>query len=93
MQRIAREGAGIVVLLRPAESPLEIAEAVRTPERLHHGPHTPRGRDCRQRIVVLWLLCCRPPAARSSDQGGIDRRLDGKQAKTVPGSALHWPFA
>jgi 3,4-dihydroxy 2-butanone 4-phosphate synthase / GTP cyclohydrolase II len=43
MQRIAREGAGIVVLLRPAESPLEIAEAVRTPERLHHGPHTPRG--------------------------------------------------
>jgi 3,4-dihydroxy 2-butanone 4-phosphate synthase/GTP cyclohydrolase II len=43
MQRIAREGAGIIVLLRPAESPLEIAEAVRTPERLHHGPHTPRG--------------------------------------------------
>ncbi len=33
MQRIAREGSGIVVLLRPHESPLEIAEAVRTPDR------------------------------------------------------------
>jgi 3,4-dihydroxy 2-butanone 4-phosphate synthase/GTP cyclohydrolase II len=30
MQRIAREGSGIVVLLRPHESPLEIAEAVRS---------------------------------------------------------------
>ena len=43
MQRIAHEGAGIVVLLRPEESPLEIAEAVRTPERTHHLPNTPRG--------------------------------------------------
>jgi 3,4-dihydroxy 2-butanone 4-phosphate synthase/GTP cyclohydrolase II len=43
MQRIAREGAGIVVLLRPDESPLEIAEAVRTPDRAHHAPNTPRG--------------------------------------------------
>jgi 3,4-dihydroxy 2-butanone 4-phosphate synthase/GTP cyclohydrolase II len=43
MQRIAREGAGIVVLLRPDESPLEIAEAVRTPDRTHHAPNTPRG--------------------------------------------------
>ena len=33
MQRIAQEGAGVVVLLRPHESPLEIAEAVRSPER------------------------------------------------------------
>jgi 3,4-dihydroxy 2-butanone 4-phosphate synthase/GTP cyclohydrolase II len=32
MQRIAREGSGIVVLLRPHESPLEIAESVRTAE-------------------------------------------------------------
>jgi 3,4-dihydroxy 2-butanone 4-phosphate synthase / GTP cyclohydrolase II len=31
MQRVAREGSGIVVLLRPHESPLEIAEAVRSP--------------------------------------------------------------
>ena len=43
MQRIAEEGSGIVVLLRPEESPLEIAEAVRTPERTHHLPNTPRG--------------------------------------------------
>jgi 3,4-dihydroxy 2-butanone 4-phosphate synthase/GTP cyclohydrolase II len=43
MQRISEEGAGIVVLLRPEESPLEIAEAVRTPERTHHLPNTPRG--------------------------------------------------
>ncbi len=33
MERIAREGAGVVVLLRPAESPLDIAEAVRSAER------------------------------------------------------------
>ena len=32
MERIAREGAGVVVLLRPHESPLEIAEAVRSAE-------------------------------------------------------------
>jgi 3,4-dihydroxy 2-butanone 4-phosphate synthase/GTP cyclohydrolase II len=43
MQRIAREGAGIIVLLRPEQSPLEIAEAVRTSERMHHAPDTPRG--------------------------------------------------
>jgi len=30
MERIAREGQGIIVLLRPHESPLDIAEAVRT---------------------------------------------------------------
>mgnify|MGYP003530176328 FL=1 len=30
MERIAREGSGIVVLLRPHESPLDIAEAVRS---------------------------------------------------------------
>ena len=30
MERIAREGSGVVVLLRPHESPLEIAEAVRS---------------------------------------------------------------
>jgi 3,4-dihydroxy 2-butanone 4-phosphate synthase/GTP cyclohydrolase II len=33
MQRIAREGEGVVVLLRPHESPLEIAEAVRSGDR------------------------------------------------------------
>jgi 3,4-dihydroxy 2-butanone 4-phosphate synthase/GTP cyclohydrolase II len=33
MQRIAREGSGVIVLLRPYESPLEIAEAVRSAER------------------------------------------------------------
>jgi 3,4-dihydroxy 2-butanone 4-phosphate synthase/GTP cyclohydrolase II len=39
MERIAREGAGIIVLLRPDESPLEIAEAVRSAERpLAAGP-------------------------------------------------------
>jgi 3,4-dihydroxy 2-butanone 4-phosphate synthase/GTP cyclohydrolase II len=37
MERIAREGAGVVVLLRPHESPLEIAEAVRSAERPHSG--------------------------------------------------------
>jgi 3,4-dihydroxy 2-butanone 4-phosphate synthase/GTP cyclohydrolase II len=30
MERVAREGSGIVVLLRPHESPLDIAEAVRS---------------------------------------------------------------
>jgi len=34
MERIAREGEGVVVLLRPHESPLEIAEAVRSGERV-----------------------------------------------------------
>jgi 3,4-dihydroxy 2-butanone 4-phosphate synthase/GTP cyclohydrolase II len=34
MERIAREGEGVVVLLRPHESPLEIAQAVRSGERL-----------------------------------------------------------
>jgi len=34
MERIAQEGEGVVVLLRPRESPLEIARAVRTAERL-----------------------------------------------------------
>ena len=43
MQRMAREGAGVIVLLRPEESPLEIAEAVRSPDRVVHGPDTPRG--------------------------------------------------
>jgi len=33
MERIAREGAGVVVLLRPDESPLDIAEAVRSSDR------------------------------------------------------------
>jgi 3,4-dihydroxy 2-butanone 4-phosphate synthase/GTP cyclohydrolase II len=33
MQRVARDGTGVVVLLRPHESPLEIAEAVRSTER------------------------------------------------------------
>ena len=33
MERIAREGEGVVVLLRPNESPLEIAEAVRSGDR------------------------------------------------------------
>lgn len=37
MQRIEREGAGVVVLLRPDESPLEIAEAVRSPGRPNLG--------------------------------------------------------
>jgi 3,4-dihydroxy 2-butanone 4-phosphate synthase/GTP cyclohydrolase II len=43
MDRVAREGAGIVVLLRPQESPLEIAEAVRSPERTAHPPNSRRG--------------------------------------------------
>jgi 3,4-dihydroxy 2-butanone 4-phosphate synthase/GTP cyclohydrolase II len=33
MERVAREGSGVIVLLRPEETPLEIAEAVRSPER------------------------------------------------------------
>jgi len=33
MERIAKEGEGVVVLLRPNESPLEIAEAVRSGDR------------------------------------------------------------
>jgi len=33
MERIARDGEGVVVLLRPHESPLEIAQAVRNPDR------------------------------------------------------------
>jgi 3,4-dihydroxy 2-butanone 4-phosphate synthase/GTP cyclohydrolase II len=38
MERIAREGSGVIVLLRPHESPLEIAEAVRTGGRAAHNP-------------------------------------------------------
>ncbi|RPI12931.1 MAG: 3,4-dihydroxy-2-butanone-4-phosphate synthase [Lysobacterales bacterium] len=33
LERVAREGSGVVVLLRPHESPLDIAEAVRSPDR------------------------------------------------------------
>jgi 3,4-dihydroxy 2-butanone 4-phosphate synthase / GTP cyclohydrolase II len=43
MERVAREGAGVVVLLRPQESPLEIAEAVRSPERAPHPANSRRG--------------------------------------------------
>ena len=43
MQRIAAEGAGIVVLLRPDESPLEIAEAVRSPDRASQLTDRARG--------------------------------------------------
>ena len=42
MERIAQEGEGVVVLLRPHESPLEIAEAVRATER-HAAPGAARG--------------------------------------------------
>jgi 3,4-dihydroxy 2-butanone 4-phosphate synthase/GTP cyclohydrolase II len=38
MERIAREGTGVIVLLRPHESPLEIAEAVRSGSRTAHSP-------------------------------------------------------
>jgi 3,4-dihydroxy 2-butanone 4-phosphate synthase/GTP cyclohydrolase II len=41
LERIAREGDGAVVLLRPHESPLEIAEAVRSGDRT---PANPRAR-------------------------------------------------
>jgi len=40
MERIAREGSGVVVLLRPSESPLDIAEAVRSDERSATAGHT-----------------------------------------------------
>ena len=42
LERIARDGDGVVVLLRPHESPLEIAEAVRTGDR--GGAEPARGR-------------------------------------------------
>jgi 3,4-dihydroxy 2-butanone 4-phosphate synthase/GTP cyclohydrolase II len=38
MQRIAKEESGVIVLLRPHESPLEIAEAVRTGSHTSHNP-------------------------------------------------------
>ncbi len=38
LERIAHEGSGVVVLLRPHESPLEIAEAVRTGVRTQPNP-------------------------------------------------------
>jgi 3,4-dihydroxy 2-butanone 4-phosphate synthase/GTP cyclohydrolase II len=43
MQRVAREGDGIIVLLRPDESPLDIAEAVRTADRTSHATNPARG--------------------------------------------------
>ena len=53
MERIAREGEGVVVLLRPHESPLEIAEAVRSAERLPvvrpAGPRRPGAAHLRHR--------------------------------------------
>ena len=36
MERVAREGSGVIVLLRPHESPLDIAEAVRSADRSTH---------------------------------------------------------
>jgi len=38
MERIAREDSGVIVLLRPHESPLEIAEAVRAEVRVPRNP-------------------------------------------------------
>ncbi len=38
MERIAREDSGVIVLLRPHESPLEIAEAVRSDSRIPRNP-------------------------------------------------------
>jgi 3,4-dihydroxy 2-butanone 4-phosphate synthase/GTP cyclohydrolase II len=38
LERIALDGDGVVVLLRPHESPLEIAEAVRTGDRTAQNP-------------------------------------------------------
>ncbi len=38
LERIALDGDGVVVLLRPHESPLEIAEAVRTGDRALRNP-------------------------------------------------------
>jgi 3,4-dihydroxy 2-butanone 4-phosphate synthase/GTP cyclohydrolase II len=38
MERIARDGSGVIVLLRPHESPLEIAEAVRSDGRVAATP-------------------------------------------------------
>jgi 3,4-dihydroxy 2-butanone 4-phosphate synthase/GTP cyclohydrolase II len=38
LERIAREGDGVVVLLRPHESPLEIAEAVRSGDPAAQSP-------------------------------------------------------
>ena len=43
MQRIVSEGAGIVVLLRPEESPLEIAESVRSADHASHATNPARG--------------------------------------------------
>jgi 3,4-dihydroxy 2-butanone 4-phosphate synthase / GTP cyclohydrolase II len=43
MQRVAAEGDGIIVLLRPDESALEIAEAVRSSDRAHHHANASRG--------------------------------------------------
>lgn len=43
MQRVAREGDGIIVLLRPDESPLDIAESVRTADRASHASNPARG--------------------------------------------------
>jgi 3,4-dihydroxy 2-butanone 4-phosphate synthase/GTP cyclohydrolase II len=39
MERIAREDSGVVVLLRPHERPIDVAEAVRNGSRPAHGPH------------------------------------------------------
>jgi 3,4-dihydroxy 2-butanone 4-phosphate synthase/GTP cyclohydrolase II len=38
LERVAKEGTGVVVLLRPHESPLEIAEAVRSGNRFDPSP-------------------------------------------------------
>jgi len=52
MERVAREGSGIVVLLRPHESPLDIAEAVRSSH--------PRWR---RRVRRAVHRCCAPTAS------------------------------
>ncbi len=57
MQRVAREGSGIIVLLRPHESPLEVAEAVRTPDRLPGGAsHAPGAQVLRTYGIGAQIL-------------------------------------
>jgi 3,4-dihydroxy 2-butanone 4-phosphate synthase/GTP cyclohydrolase II len=55
MQRMAREGSGVIVLLRPDESPLEIAEAVRVADRpMFNAP--PKGQVLRTYGIGAQIL-------------------------------------
>jgi 3,4-dihydroxy 2-butanone 4-phosphate synthase/GTP cyclohydrolase II len=56
MERVAREGTGVIVLLRPDESALEIAEAVRSASHMHAAAGRPGSQVLRTYGIGAQIL-------------------------------------